>query len=489
MYTYFDAAGRRKDEKSKQAEQDLLKIWRRAWWAQGFRPVVLSSSEAMKNPLYKRLQLQELKPELELELMRWLAWHNMGTGILCNWLAIPMAHYDDPLLTALRKGDFPALTRYKDLENGLYTGTKDSVETILRKALESADLSKATSLLDLVPENAFNVEADHDGIAFYSTSTIKSKYSVIREKLEKDETRADALALLPSLINSHLHMTWQNCFTDGIAVLKPIAQNTTSLIEPAIDIATNLSQCANSPMPASCPPNRPSCSPCVSSQPLRIITPPVFRNKSSHFTIATVPHPWTLQSLIHNKDDMELKYVRRNTTRDTWIMAASKEFLGTGISSFARLAPIKEAVASEYGTSRSLWLTAEQPSLISSQKDLEDLNWVFGFDLAGARLKTGRSETPVPGPERRPPPPKQEFDGPVPTEDQLNRQKTLVLNGKMFVQKGEPRGGKKEVVRKREAVEAWNMADAEIWKFVRAFGARRTLERQTWESEEKRYLG
>jgi hypothetical protein len=222
---------------------------------------------------------------------------------------------------------------------------------------------------------------------------------------------------------------------------------------------------------------------------MRILTPPVFRNKSSIFTIATVPHPWTMQSLIHTRDDMDLKYIRRNTSRDTWIMAATKEFLGTGISSFARLAPVKKSVASEYGISRSLWLTAEQPALVSSATDLEDLNWVFGFDIAGAQLKNGRSETPVPGPERRPPPPKQEFDGPMPTEEQLNKQKALVASGGAFVRQGEPRGGKKEVVRKRDAVEAWNMADAEIWKFVRAFAARRTLERKTWESEERRYQG
>ena len=397
VYTYFDSSGRRQDEKSKQAEQDLLQIWRRAWWAQGFKPVVLSSSEAMHNPLYKTIQHMTLKPELELEVMRWLAWHNMGTGILCNWLAVPMAHYDDALLSFLRQGDFPILTRYKDLDNGLYVGSKASVEKLLRSALESSDLENSTSLLDLVPEDAFKVDTDDDAIAFYSSTNIKAKYGIIREKLEQEETRADGLALLPSLINSHLHMTWQNWFTDGIAVLKPIAQNTTSLIEPAIDIATNLSECAYSPIPASCPPNHPKCDPCVSHQTLRILTPPIFRNKSTLFTIATVPHPWTLQSLIHTKEDMPLKYVRRNTTRDTWILAATKEFLGTGISSFARLAPFKEAVASEHGISRSLWLTAEQPTLMSNPKDLEDLNWIFGFELAGQRLKSGRSETPVPG--------------------------------------------------------------------------------------------
>ncbi len=488
VYTYFDSSGK-KDEKSRAAEQELLQIWRRAWWAKGFRPVVLSSAEAMHNPLYRKIQHLTLKPELELEMLRWLAWHNMGTGILSNWLTVPMAQYDDPLLAFLRKGEYPTLTRYKDLEDALYVGTKEAVEKLLNTAMDMSDLAHASTLLDAVPKEAITVDPSHDGIAFYGTSTIAGKYPLIHAKLQDDETRPDGTAMLPSLINSHLHMTWQNWFTDGISVLKPLAQNTTAMIQPGIDIATNLSACAHSPIPSSCPPNRPHCSPCISSLPPRIITLPVYRNKSTIFNIATVPHPFTIQTLIHNKDSMDLRYLRRNTTRDTWLMAASKELLGTGISSFARLAPLKETVASEYGVSRSLWITAEDPPDLADASDHEELNWYFGFDIAGPRLKDGHSETPVPGPERRPPPPKQEFDGPVPTEDQLERQVKLTKGGGYFVKSSESRIGRQETIAKRQAFEAWNMADAEIWKFVRAFGARRAVERKTFEDEEKKYQG
>ncbi|KAK3713794.1 hypothetical protein LTR37_008280 [Vermiconidia calcicola] len=483
VYTYFDT-GKRKDEKRKKAERELLEIWRRAWWAQGFTPVVLSNAEATSNPLYKRVQHLNLKADLEAEMMRWLAWHNMKAGILSNWLAVPMAHYDDALLSFLRKGEYPALTRYQDLENGLFVGSNGAVEEALNAALGSPGLEEVSSITALIPQDLFKIDPDHDGIAFYSTSTIAENYVPIKHKLENDDTRSDGLAMLPSLINSHLHQTWQNWFSSGIAVLKPIAQNTTGLIEPAIDIATNLSQCANSPIPASCPPNRPNCKPCVSSTPVRVITPPVFRNTSTLFTIATVPHPYTLQSLIHSKRDMDMKFIRRNTTRDTWILATTKELLGTGISSFARLANLKDAVASEYGSARSLWLTAEDPLHVSNEKDLEDLNWFFGFQIAGPRLKTGKSETPVPGPERRPPPPKQEFDGPAPDEEKLRQQRMLVENAKPLV-KGTP----KELMRKRDVIEAWNLADTEAWKFVRAFGARRGVERRKFEEGEAKYLG
>ena len=487
VYTYFDITGHRKDEKSRKAELELLQMWRRAWWAQGFRPVVLGKAEATKNPLYKRVENLNLKPDLKFEVMRWLAWGHMGSGILCNWLAVPMAHYDDELLSFLRGGEYHALIRYQDLENGLFVGPKDAIDGALRSTLDSSNLGQAQSIIDVASQGTFEVVSEHEGVAFYSSKVIQAHYPTIREKLEKEGSRADGLALLPSLINSHLHNTWQNWFSSGIAVLKPIAKNTTSMVEPALDIGTNLSQCAYSPIPASCPPNRPNCKPCVSSQPMRVLTPPVFRNESTLFTIATVPHPYTLQSLVHTKDDLNIRYIRRNTTRDDWILAATKELLGTGKSSYIRLPAVKSAVASDYGNARSLWLTAEQPLMISNAKDLEELDWILGFQIARHPLKSGKSETPVPGPERRPPPPKQEFDGPTPPEEQLRKQKTLVENARVLVQRTEK--GSSPMKQVRDVMEAWNLADTEAWKFVRAFNARRTMDRRKWEDEEKAFVG
>ena len=270
VYTYFDNTGRKQDEKSKKAEQDLLQIWRRAWWAQGFKPVVLGIGEAMNNPLYRKVQMLELESEMETEMMRWLAWGNMGTGILSNWLAVPMAKHDEPLLNFLRRGQYPSLTRYEGMENGLFVGSKDDVDKVITIALNSKDLESAHSITEAVPAEILTTDSKPDSIAFYNPSTIASNYKIVDQKLVNEETTTDGLIMLAHMINSHLHMTWQNIFTSGIAVLKPLAQNTTSMIEPGIDIARNLSQCGRTPMPISCPPNRPRCKACVSSQPLSI---------------------------------------------------------------------------------------------------------------------------------------------------------------------------------------------------------------------------
>ncbi|KAF7186826.1 hypothetical protein HII31_11786 [Pseudocercospora fuligena] len=489
IYTYYDAGSRRKDQKSRKAEQELLQIWRRAWWAAGFRPVVLSKSEAMHNPLYRAVQGLTLEKGFEHELMRWLAWANMKGGILANFMAVPMATYDDSTLSFLRRGEYPTLSRFENLSNGLFIGSASHIDAALKEAISSPAIKRVKFLDEALSPGTVTVEAKAEGIAFYSDAVLKSPaYKPIGEKLSDLSTVPDALQQLPDLINSHLHTTWQNQFPKGIVVLKPLPEHTTVLIEPAIDLARNLSQCSNTPLPSSCPPNRPKCKPCVSNN-IPISAQKVFRNDSRIFTIASVPHPHTITSLVKQKDDIDLRFIRRETDRDIWIQAATKEMLGNGLSSFARLPTIKEAVASVYGSTRSLWLTAEDPPKAENEKDQAELDWIFPFKIPREPMPSGKSETPVPGPERRPPAPKPEYgDGPVPTEADLAREKDLYEKALIALRNGE-KGGAKPAVQTKEVIESWNLADAEAWKFVRAYNARRSSERREWEHEEASYQG
>ncbi|KAK2071582.1 hypothetical protein P8C59_005992 [Phyllachora maydis] len=104
IYCYYDNTVA-KDAASKDAESDLLLIWRRAWWAHGFEPIILSPAEAMKNPRYEEVQRLEMgmhmDPALRTALMRWLAWEKMGGGLLADHLLFPMGPHHDPLLSHL----------------------------------------------------------------------------------------------------------------------------------------------------------------------------------------------------------------------------------------------------------------------------------------------------------------------------------------------------------------------------------------------------
>lgn len=481
IYTYYDAEWD-KDDEAKDATHHLLLIWRRAWWAQGFKPVVLGRPEAVNNPLYRKFQDRALPQDLENDLMRWLAWGNMGSGALANWLTLPMAPESDPLLSYLRRGEYPNLTRYEGLDSGLFTGSKDAINKAIDTALEMNPpmYDGKKSLIDILPKTALKVDPQHDGIAFYSTANIIKKYKGIADALMAKDTRTDGLVQLAQLITSHLHMTWQNTFTSGIAVLNPYPDHTTHLVKPAIDLARNLSQCTSSPYPASCPPNTDRCRPCVSTHSMLISRPPAFKNTTTLFTIGTVPHPYTFASLQHQTEALTLSFIRRKTARDTWIVASTRDLLGTGLSSFARLPHLKDAVASEFGSAHSLWLTAESTEDFATFST--DLAWIFGFPIPNSIPHDGRSETPVPGPERRPPPPQPE--GRVPDEMELAAEKVLLEKSRMAL-KSRVEG----VVRIKEIVEAWNLADTEIWRFARAWNARRRMERRKWEEEEEGFAG
>ncbi|KAI1781185.1 hypothetical protein F4818DRAFT_32089 [Hypoxylon cercidicola] len=477
IYCYYDTTVQR-DKATGEADSALLLTWRRAWWAQGFKPIILSPAEAMNNPLYDELQRLDVEPGFKKDMMRWLAWENMGGGLLAHYLLFPMAAHEDPMLSFLRRGEYPGLTRWEGLDNALFAGPKIQIADAITQALRTPQKKAAKEFIAAVTGDTFRVDPSRDSLAFYDTTTIEKNYPKVAE--EMTASREKGLKSLNLLINFHLHNTWQDAFSNGIAVLKPMPAHTTHMIEPALDLAARLATCSDSPMPASCPPNMPKkCTPCVSSHPMKITTPARYRNTTGLYTIGTVPHPYTLRTLDTQRETLDIAFVRREIKkRDEWLYLVFQELLGTGISGSVRVVKFKDAVAGDYATSHSLWLTAEKESVP------HDLDWWFGFDIPTNATDDGKSETPVPGPERRPKPEHDPADGPVPTDDDLSREPQLLNRAReVFKSKAD------NDVRVRSAIEAWNLADTEAWRFARAFLARSRVERMKWEEEESKYAG
>ena len=113
----------------------------------------------------------------------------------------------------------------------------------------------------------------------------------------------------------------------------------------------------------------------------------------------------------------------------------------------------------------------------------EDVSWIFGFAVPNEAASDGHSETPVPGPERRPPPPK--VEGKILEPAEAKKEMKLLDSCREIINRGGPKGTQKAM----QVVEAWNLADTELWRFVRAFGARRRVERRKWEEEERKFAG
>lgn len=480
IYCYYDNTIE-KSPKDKDAESELLLAWRKAWWAYGFEPILLTPAEGETNPLYDELQrIKEIDPALRNDLMRWLAWDNMNGGLLAHFLLFPMGAYNDPLLKALRRGDFPKLTRWKDFDDGLFAGPKNEIVSTIKLALASPHLKVVKDLVAAIThdkaENPFSIDDPPASLAYYSARTIEATYPKIADELARN--KPSGLRSLRQLITSHLHLTWQSLFSSGIAVLKPIPHHTTHLIAPAYGLAQRLASCPSSPIPSSCPPNTASCTPCDSSRLLPITTPAHLPNISSSsptpFLIGSIPHPYTTASLFSLQPTLTIPWIRRSAPRDPWITDLTQLLSGPSISSGPRLLHFKESVAAhDSGPRASLWLLAE--------RDIpDDLDWHFGFPVPGGGAVTPPNHDPA--------------DGPVPVPEELALEPELIKKAKVIVGAGDvPAKGKvktevsEEDVAVRDAVEAWNLADVEAWRFARAYLARKSVERKKWELEEAKF--
>ena len=472
IYTYYDAETD-KHEDVRDAENQLLLIWRRAWWAQGFKPIILGRAEAMKNPLFESFQHLKTKPAFEAEIMRWLAWGHMGTGILANWLVLPMAPYNDHLLSFLRRGQYPHLTRYEALDHGLFTGEAKSIEAAISLILESPNLKPSKSFIEASSDpDMFKVDPKPSDIAFYDPEVLTTYYKPIATTVLSSQ--AAGLTSLAELIIQHLHTTFLSTFKDGIAVLTPYPEHSAVLSTSLFPLATALMTCPTLVMPDSCPPNNLKCTPC---KDLSLSFPSSYTNSSTIFTLGTIPHPYTLALLLSKRPELTVRHIRRDTERDRWLQAVTKETLGFKVGGPRRVVGFKEDVASEWGSSRGLWATAEH------EIEWRDLEWRFGFALPRPDNSTSKtlplSTDPAQIALLHSALPKSS-----PSVNDLIKQAELVAKGKEVVRRERK---VKKGVNMKEVVEAWNLADSEAWRFVRAFEARARMERHVWEDEERKF--
>ncbi|KAJ5101711.1 hypothetical protein NUU61_003933 [Penicillium alfredii] len=481
IYTYYNPKFNPKKHKGndlklgQDADQQLLLAWRRAWFAQGFRPVVLTPGDAMKNPHFETVQKIRLSSDMENEVMRWLAWGHMGTGILADFHCFPMARYDDDQLISLRRGTTSELiTRVENFKGAFYAAEKAQIDEALNAAVPKLN-EKFTVLADLISPELFQAQK-FPALALYRTSSLTTHYPIVAEKINKSPSTG-RLALV-QLINAHLHNTFQNAFPAGLAVLKPLPQHTTALVEPALRLAKALIQCPESPMPNSCPPNLPDCRACgASKQTMRISQPDNYKNTTFLFTIGTIPHPYTLVSLQMNTEQITTRQIRRDTARDPFLTGITKDHLGPDLGSSSRGVVFKQMVASDEAVGSSLWMTVESLPSEAGQslpsELLDEFEWQFGFKIPRGGKIDPKTENDKESVQHR-----------NPSQQGVRQEYDLITKAREIIRsKGTNRINVKDVT------EAWNLADTEAWRFVKAYRARSVVERRKWEEAERTFAG
>lgn len=440
VFTYYEPS---KDKSQAAIEDKILLAWRRAWWAYGFKPMILGPAEAKESNLYELLFRAELSPELEKELTKWLAWSQVGMGVFTDYGVIPMGPHEDTTLSALNRCDFGYMTGYDGFDGKLYNGDKSSIDNIIKLISSSPpDKKKSFKTINdaISSSELMYISSSPTSLADYTHNSVTKSYIGLKPED------------LPDLINAHLHSTFLSLYPDGIHVLSPFAQELSALNQPAFELANRIASCqVRNPLPESCPSNIPKCLLCKRAK----ITKSEFITASSSsgsFLLGTVPHPlitlgMTKSSvdLVHGKVKHILRFVRRNSKRNSWLREATKD-MTTALGSEPRVTKIKGLVAIQPGSRfHSMWSTEKE--------GFRDVEWVLGF----APPTAAELNLHLPDPEA----------GVMEKLDDLKKQSLRSNTAKI--------------------IEGWNLGDTEAWKFINAWKQRRFLERTQWTQEEKKF--
>ncbi|KAK6535423.1 hypothetical protein TWF694_001883 [Orbilia ellipsospora] len=454
IYAYYD-----QDIKSSvqtHTDDAVMLAWRRAWWAAGFEPIILNPTDAKRHGLYNKVKLQLGKDndKLEYNILRWLAWDRMGSGLLSDFRIFPMPVPSDPVLPFLRRCEFGmSITRFQTLGSGLFAGSSPIIKSVVTN-ITSSDLAKVgnnvTSPADMATD-LFTVDDKPKSIAYYARNTVAEKY------------RNLPAGNLPRLINAHLHAHFLSLYPKGISILNPIHPNSDVLTHESYELAQKLVVCPESPFPVSCPPHVEDgrCQLCDGKTKIQLTKD--YKNTTDVFTLGYAPHPLTLQAFVSGAVVRDLKSIRRNSTRDMFLKSVTNEIAEKGTGAGYRGVKMKEVVAASLsstldrkpvtGFTDSIWATVEKGW------DAKGVEWVLGFTLPDKI-----SPLPVMNQEK----------GVVDLHTRiLSDSRVAVLAGTTGLK------------RFRAAIEGWSLRDFEFWRFVKAFEERRATEREEWLKREK----
>jgi hypothetical protein len=353
---------------------------------------------------------------------------------------------DDSTIVALGRCEFQYMSRFKDFEQKLYSSDKASIDKILTYIIthpqEDGSDIKTIEQAIAKSDDMMHLDSLPSALADYTPEVVKEKY---RDLKPED---------LPNLVNAHLHSTFLEQHNDGIMVLSPFNGKLDALHQPARELANRIAACpAKNPLPNSCPPNIPDCTPCTEDLP---ITSPGYLPgmETNSFILGTVPHPFITAemtisglSLLTDPIHHAISFVRRKTIRDPWVKEVTKGLMDDKLGSQPRVSKIKGLIAVVPGNRlTAIWSTDKQ--------GFKDTEWTLGFELSSVEELGLR----MPGGDKA-------------QMDVLNRVKTAVARGTTMV----------------GVIEAWNMGDTEAWKFVNAWRERRIVERTKWTNVEKKY--
>jgi hypothetical protein len=467
VFTYFEQDPR--DETSEDTDQrQILEVWKRAMWAGGFEPVVYGINDTMNHPKYQDFADDEqLKKTYREENKKWFGWALNGGGILMDYTVIPVVRQlgsDNDLLriiTAYKDG-YPRW--YNPIGRALVSSGPEYVERLLRSIIEG---DEEESFRDF-----FDVYQDTDDVFAHYTADFVATMSGGERKTAKQ---------IASLMNTHLHHAFLKQFlNNGVAIVDPLQDSADILTIPATTIAKSLVQCPVDELSNVCPPtirhvvnardfikknlaflqlsgsfcNNPCAEEKQHTKKSQTVIPirdfaSLPEVEAGYFSIVGIPHPLTVLSMMEGDPAVTALVARKDLQRNAFLRQLASTYIpGNTVGTSYRLMLIKDAIYQVPAVTNSIWFNWEYLADRDKKAFMELVEWDVGFTLPGKQESTLAVAASV--------------DDAIKGSDAIrvahilhsSQTRVLDISGKD---------------KDKAAIEAWNMADTEIWKFLAAW--------------------
>ncbi|CAN6606487.1 hypothetical protein TRVA0_003S01552 [Trichomonascus vanleenenianus] len=465
VYTYFEPT----EQGAVEGESQVLEAWKKAWWAYGFKPVVLNATDCKKSPRYEQFMSDnKISEDFKYMHKKWFAWLGNDAGIYADRRVVPLPTTSEARvwLKNLRDCKFDRPTKYEGMDLDFIHGDITKIQRLLNSLMAGEAESSVYGSF----EDAFRTD-EQPALAHYTNHNLNILFS---GRMSDRLSLYDAPSKVASIMNVHAHHEFLRRYPKGVAVVDPFVdfydddvtvaaarqhppERVFSL--PAKHKAEHLMKCpsASDVVSASCPPlpavlefaqslkendgitdfASPGIAPGLCGNPCADGQSVKYHSVSSlplpgsgMYTIIGVPHPLTALAILDRKKEPTTLDARKRLTRDVWLRQFADNYVPLESTSNAhRLFMGKDAIISRPTESNTTWFIWESETPERQQM----IDWDLGFSTGTEKWSTqevksanlreilGHSRNRVLSPDRN---------------DQLR------------------------------AIEAWNMADTELWRFL-----------------------
>jgi hypothetical protein len=135
----------------------------------------------------------------------------------------------------------------------------------------------------------------------------------------------------------------------------------------------------------------------------------------------------------------------------------TKEHLGGELGGSSRGAVFKQVVAGEQAVANSLWMTVESLPAAAGQslpaELLDEFEWQFGFKIP----RSGTIDPNTAGD-------KESIQNKNPSQQGVGKEYELIRKAREVIKSVDTNR-----INIKNVAEAWNLADTEVWRFVKAY--------------------